>query len=403
VKAFFSTTIVCCLGLLVSGCDFNPTGIRFDITLNEGAVAAVLKPEQKLRMAAWIGVVPAVGVRPSKVFHVEESVNPDDKCIDDPTDLGVFICETGVLANPGANLYVGAFYEVADSADGVPDPGEFLTVTGPVTVASPNGSVDSISLTIVNDQLLTQPDVATVIATLGSIVQSGSFTKFRELLDPFYSDFRQLDFYDLQNWVQGLFTAGAVAYANPLSAPLAGLFSDDVRTALQMEAVTLDLVGTSGNLATVNVSYSIREKANENRFTVAERWAVGTRESDNDRLVTSINIQYQNFDQVKFTGDGGIYVDGVVTADWSDSVADADNFYVGIDQYNDTTFDWNPLGVDVKVGGSVGNCTFGPLGTCADGNALVLVDSGYYRVRVSAVTKGVSSRVAKAFILGSKR
>lgn len=402
----FKLTIAATLLLAASACDFNPAGLRLGIQVDTLGTQAAINRNQYLRLALWFGPkAPVNGDRPAGVFHKEENNdttlgagNPEETCLQ-TADQTQFDCVTHVLAKPGSQLWVGAFYEYVDAIDNVPDDGEFLSLAGPITVESAEQHIQGIVIKVVDPHAVSVPAPEAVLADLTTALVDGNVDAFMQLVHPFFYSDWNLDYQSLAAWVTGAVSSSdatdAVTFANPLSAPLAGFLSPDVRSAMDLKGVTLTEVEINVSVATVDVFYVLREGLAPEEIT--ERWKISTTPALDQRLISRIDIVSQERSGIKISK--AVYEENQVVAEWSGSTVDpGSRFSIGLDIFDPATRLWQAAG-EVTPSGTPTSCSFGPTGSCI--NNITTPTDGFYRVRVAPVSAaGVTSPAGSAYTAG---
>lgn len=397
---FIRTIAVVTILLAFIGCDFNPAGLRLGIEVDTLAANTSLKRGQYLRLALWFGERPVDGQRPDRVFHRDENAdatvgpgNPEELCLTGQ-ELGKYDCITHILGKPGAQLWVGAFFEFVDSADQVPDPGEFLAVTGPIVLESSDQHIEGIFIRVLNPARVTLPAPESTVAEFSAAVEAGDAAAFDKLLHPFFANRWGLDYDEFSAWVRGIYAEAATDYANPLSAPLAGFMSAEVRGAFDLKGVDVTVLEFNVDVATVDVDYVLRESTVQNPIQIAERWRVETLAALDTRLVSGVDVLYQQMEGVVFTGPG-LYQESKIIVDWSGSASTA-KYLVGLDRFDTDQQIWEPVLADDEV--TVTRCTFGLLGSCL--TSVTAETDLFYRVRIAPVVDDVPGRTSTTYIAG---
>ncbi|RMF19238.1 MAG: hypothetical protein D6761_00895 [Candidatus Dadabacteria bacterium] len=394
----------CLVATMLAGCDFNPPGVVVQVRVDNLALLGQLKADQDLRIAGWVQAeAPREGERPDRVFHHEEVLDKnvlgtlDEICLTETNDPTLYTCTTHLQIAPGGTLWLGAFYEARGFADDVPDPGEFLSVTGPITIDAPDQKIDNLVITMRDPDAVSVPGADEAFAAVTGAIIDGDPEAFMERIHPlFYNDWG-IDFDQFAAWVTGAFANTTQTFGDPLTAPLAGFWSSDVRTRLNIQNVQVSAEPPNGFSLFADVSYVAQASRNQSTFPVVERWKVDTLDAIDQRLISSINVLWQNVDETVI---GVAEIEpgppAKLTVGWSNT-GNPDSFTVSLDQYDSARFAWDPV-TSVSVAASVNTCSFGTSASCVNG--LPVTTSAFYRVQVIPVEGGTARRASSAFVSG---
>lgn len=228
-----------------------PQGVDIRGSVDDTAVPAVIRKERVTQLAAWFQK-PDVGSRPEAVVNLKEVLASRGT-----GKVNEFLWHSPLNPEMEAQIYVGAFLESPTLSNRIPDPGEYLSYTGPLS---------PLQLTNVEIVLLPeayekdQPKVASLLKAIEDLLNLPSeFPSFLALIHPFYLDPLQRTSEELPLWLNASYPNLITLYASPLSAPQWGWFSPSFREQYELRdfAFTLKSFDELGKTARVTLAYKM--------------------------------------------------------------------------------------------------------------------------------------------------
>lgn len=371
---------------LLVGCA-PQTGMELSGTVDDTAFTADELEGQELTLGVWVGSEPKVGSRPDASASFDEiQVRRGDAV------LNPFDWKTGLFLKPEARFWVAAYYEPEGAADTVPDPDGLLSSIGPFAATAE--TFEELDLRIHPPGRADVPTVAERLEDLAGVHESGDPQAFMDLIHPFYLDPWFRGFEEMKLWVRGAYAVGATAYADPVSAPLAGLYSTAVRDAYEMSGFAVETITSNENTdsGTVGIDYRMNGKLPKRQgiLDVHERWVLSYRETPDDLLISRIRVQLQELRvqdvfEVQFVDPPHTIGAGTsqVQLTWADNAAGAVTWVVGVDRYDPETENWSILDEIAIVADEKEETVI--IGPNSSSLKMTLSPSRFYRFRVHPV------------------
>jgi hypothetical protein len=352
------------------------TGITIKGSVKDEAVSTSVRKGREILLAVWFQE-PKEGLRPKAVVTLA------DVLVTRGTGkVNEFLWETPLDPEKDTPIYVGAFLESPSFKNSLPDPGEYLGYTGPLSLSQLTDVTIVLGVDTRREKQILIEDFFNRMEEI--LNRKDGLTGFVQAIHPFYFDSLARNIENLPLWLDGSYPALSTLYTSPVSAPQWGWFSQEIRDRFELRNFRIqkltDSFGEGGDYtARILLTYEFKLGVVQ---TVEETMKLYLSEIDRVFYLRRIEPIAQSFQNIVSLGTQEFIPEAnpQITLSWSPPIVGT----LILEEYNPATGLFSPITSPVPLDGSFNQVSVGPNVSLVTGAIRApLTSIGYYRFRIS--------------------